>query len=196
MNMALHRTAPASAAVLLLLLACVSAYDNGLAAVPPMGWNTWCTDDICGASPGFAASPQCFTPRDRSPRPMLCARDQKRRRCDRGTRAGQARLSVCQHGRLLERDDARRRRAAAGEPKPPAQLNPRHSRLGATRMILGAAGRQSLSFGHEGACGLRTRQGPEDRALHVRRHSHMQVRTARKLRPLRARRPDASCMGH
>jgi hypothetical protein len=30
-------------------LTCVSAYDNGLASVPPMGWNTWCTDDICGS---------------------------------------------------------------------------------------------------------------------------------------------------
>ncbi len=26
----------------------VSAYDNGVAATPPMGWSTWCTNDICG----------------------------------------------------------------------------------------------------------------------------------------------------
>lgn len=51
--MALTRTGPVSAAVLCLLIACVSAYDNGLAAVPPMGWNTWCTDDICGALEDF-----------------------------------------------------------------------------------------------------------------------------------------------
>jgi len=23
-------------------------YNNGMAPRPPMGWNTWCTDDICG----------------------------------------------------------------------------------------------------------------------------------------------------
>lgn len=26
----------------------VGAYDNGVASSPPMGWNTWCTDDLCG----------------------------------------------------------------------------------------------------------------------------------------------------
>jgi alpha-galactosidase len=26
----------------------VQGYNNGLGAVPPMGWNTWCTDDLCG----------------------------------------------------------------------------------------------------------------------------------------------------
>mmetsp|Transcript_11772 Transcript_11772/g.14224 ORF Transcript_11772/g.14224 Transcript_11772/m.14224 type:complete len:428 (+) Transcript_11772:68-1351(+) len=26
----------------------VHGYNNGLASSPPMGWNTWCTDDICG----------------------------------------------------------------------------------------------------------------------------------------------------
>lgn len=26
----------------------VSAYDNGVAATPPMGWSSWCTNDICG----------------------------------------------------------------------------------------------------------------------------------------------------
>jgi alpha-galactosidase len=26
----------------------VAAYNNGVGAEPPMGWNTWCTDDICG----------------------------------------------------------------------------------------------------------------------------------------------------
>ncbi|EDQ92942.1 uncharacterized protein MONBRDRAFT_30876 [Monosiga brevicollis MX1] len=25
------------------------AYDNGRGRLPPMGWNTWCTDDACGA---------------------------------------------------------------------------------------------------------------------------------------------------
>ncbi len=24
------------------------AYNNGVARLPPMGWNTWCTQDICG----------------------------------------------------------------------------------------------------------------------------------------------------
>ena len=34
----------------LLLLPAATAYDNGapLSALPPMGWNTWCTDDFCG----------------------------------------------------------------------------------------------------------------------------------------------------
>lgn len=26
----------------------VIAYDNGMAATPPMGWSTWCTNDLCG----------------------------------------------------------------------------------------------------------------------------------------------------
>jgi alpha-galactosidase len=26
----------------------VSAYNNGMAQTPPMGWSTWCTDDVCG----------------------------------------------------------------------------------------------------------------------------------------------------
>lgn len=26
----------------------VAAYNNGVGAKPPMGWNTWCTDDVCG----------------------------------------------------------------------------------------------------------------------------------------------------
>ena len=34
--------------VVLALLASAAAYDNGLGVLPPMGWNTWCTDDICG----------------------------------------------------------------------------------------------------------------------------------------------------
>jgi hypothetical protein len=33
----------------LMLLECSCAYDNGVGARPPMGWNTWCTDDACGA---------------------------------------------------------------------------------------------------------------------------------------------------
>lgn len=32
----------------ILQFAQVLAYDNGLAATPPMGWSTWCTNDICG----------------------------------------------------------------------------------------------------------------------------------------------------
>lgn len=31
-----------------LFLTTVLAYDNGLGATPPMGWSTWCTNDICG----------------------------------------------------------------------------------------------------------------------------------------------------
>ena len=34
--------------ILLALGGAVMAYDNGLASSPPMGWNTWCTDDLCG----------------------------------------------------------------------------------------------------------------------------------------------------
>eukprot|EP00729_Bicosta_minor_P011903 gene11903-11888_t len=25
----------------------VTAYNNGLARTPPMGWNSWCTDGFC-----------------------------------------------------------------------------------------------------------------------------------------------------
>lgn len=31
-----------------VLLLTATAYNNGLGANPPMGWNTWCTDDVCG----------------------------------------------------------------------------------------------------------------------------------------------------
>ena len=31
------------------LLRATSAYDNGMAATPPMGWNSWCTDSLCNA---------------------------------------------------------------------------------------------------------------------------------------------------
>ena len=44
-------TAVGALAILLLVAAVgplVHAYDNGVARLPPMGWNTWCTDDICG----------------------------------------------------------------------------------------------------------------------------------------------------
>ena len=34
---------------IIALLPLVSAYNNGVARLPVMGWNTWCTDDICGA---------------------------------------------------------------------------------------------------------------------------------------------------
>jgi len=42
--MALPRT------FLALLLSAVAAYDNGAwpGALPPLGWNSWCTDDYCG----------------------------------------------------------------------------------------------------------------------------------------------------
>lgn len=43
--------APATSfAALALLLGGAAAYDNGakLGALPPRGWATWCTDDICG----------------------------------------------------------------------------------------------------------------------------------------------------
>jgi hypothetical protein len=29
-------------------LVCVDAYNNGVGKSPPMGWNTWCTQDLCG----------------------------------------------------------------------------------------------------------------------------------------------------
>lgn len=32
----------------LAMLRAVAAYDNGVGARPPMGWNNWCTDDACG----------------------------------------------------------------------------------------------------------------------------------------------------
>lgn len=35
-------------ATFLLASSCVSAYNNGIGEYPPMGWNTWCTDDLCG----------------------------------------------------------------------------------------------------------------------------------------------------
>jgi len=31
-----------------ILKVAVLAYDNGLGATPPMGWSTWCTNDLCG----------------------------------------------------------------------------------------------------------------------------------------------------
>ena len=33
----------------LILFVVVQGYNNGLAETPPMGWNTWCTEDWCGA---------------------------------------------------------------------------------------------------------------------------------------------------
>lgn len=39
------------------------AYDNGLAATPPMGWSSWCTNDICGI-------------------PDLCSEFEVRNKCD------------------------------------------------------------------------------------------------------------------
>lgn len=40
----------AAAAAAALLLPRAAAYDNGVtwAAKPPMGWASWCTDDVCG----------------------------------------------------------------------------------------------------------------------------------------------------
>ena len=38
----------ASAAVVAVTSSVVHAYDNGMAALPPLGWATWCTDDLCG----------------------------------------------------------------------------------------------------------------------------------------------------
>ena len=35
-------------AVLAVLAGTGAAYNNGLGEYPPMGWNTWCTDDLCG----------------------------------------------------------------------------------------------------------------------------------------------------
>jgi hypothetical protein len=34
--------------LLAMLVTAVFAYNNGVARFPPMGWNTWCTDDACG----------------------------------------------------------------------------------------------------------------------------------------------------
>mmetsp|Transcript_3592 Transcript_3592/g.3549 ORF Transcript_3592/g.3549 Transcript_3592/m.3549 type:complete len:414 (+) Transcript_3592:69-1310(+) len=31
-----------------LLFKFISCYNNGLAATPPMGWSSWCTNDLCG----------------------------------------------------------------------------------------------------------------------------------------------------
>lgn len=33
---------------LAVLPVAVFGYDNGVAATPPMGWSTWCTNDLCG----------------------------------------------------------------------------------------------------------------------------------------------------
>jgi alpha-galactosidase len=38
-----------STPLLLLHLAAVQAYNNGVARTPPMGWSSWCTDSICNA---------------------------------------------------------------------------------------------------------------------------------------------------
>ena len=37
-----------AAAILLFAAAGVRGYNNGAGAKPPMGWNTWCTYDVCG----------------------------------------------------------------------------------------------------------------------------------------------------
>jgi hypothetical protein len=29
-------------------LSFIHSYNNGLAATPPMGWSSWCTNDLCG----------------------------------------------------------------------------------------------------------------------------------------------------
>mmetsp|Transcript_20268 Transcript_20268/g.33923 ORF Transcript_20268/g.33923 Transcript_20268/m.33923 type:complete len:427 (+) Transcript_20268:51-1331(+) len=34
--------------LILIKISVVVAYDNGVAATPPMGWSTWCTNDLCG----------------------------------------------------------------------------------------------------------------------------------------------------
>lgn len=36
---------------LVLALACgvANGYNNGIGQLPPMGWNTWCTDGVCSA---------------------------------------------------------------------------------------------------------------------------------------------------
>lgn len=40
---------PAAVLALATVLATAAvAYNNGAGATPPMGWNTWCTDDVCG----------------------------------------------------------------------------------------------------------------------------------------------------
>eukprot|EP00053_Salpingoeca_punica_P011449 m.102032 g.102032 ORF g.102032 m.102032 type:complete len:418 (-) comp15676_c0_seq1:288-1541(-) len=41
--------AVAVAACVLGLCQPAAAYNNGLGRLPPMGWNTWCTEDLCGA---------------------------------------------------------------------------------------------------------------------------------------------------
>ena len=37
-----------SSLIILQLGRIAQAYDNGMAATPPMGWSTWCTNDVCG----------------------------------------------------------------------------------------------------------------------------------------------------
>lgn len=34
--------------VVLAYFAAVEAYNNGVGGTPPMGWSTWCTNDLCG----------------------------------------------------------------------------------------------------------------------------------------------------
>ena len=41
-------TATGSIFALLIYIGAVRAYNNGVAESPPMGWNTWCTMDLCG----------------------------------------------------------------------------------------------------------------------------------------------------
>jgi hypothetical protein len=56
--MILLRNTPVACVVVFALIVCSAAYDNGLASLPPMGWNTWCTDDICGDAPCFTSALQ------------------------------------------------------------------------------------------------------------------------------------------
>jgi alpha-galactosidase len=34
--------------IFFILPSLVLSYNNGMAPTPPMGWSTWCTNDLCG----------------------------------------------------------------------------------------------------------------------------------------------------
>eukprot|EP01106_Pelomyxa_sp_JSP_P017185 TRINITY_DN681_c0_g1_i11.p1 TRINITY_DN681_c0_g1~~TRINITY_DN681_c0_g1_i11.p1 ORF type:complete len:414 (-),score=88.12 TRINITY_DN681_c0_g1_i11:80-1276(-) len=43
-------------AAVVALLGAATALDNGMGLLPPMGWNTWCTDDYCGLTDWCSAN--------------------------------------------------------------------------------------------------------------------------------------------
>ena len=201
--------------VALVLLATAAAYDNGLAALPPMGWNTWCTDDLCGMtlqqrwfyddSVMFAALFSLLFSLFPSQAPVVerphaipssgaldrCYDHEIRSVADAIVEQGLDKLGY----QYVNMDDcwSATTRDSSGQLQVHATLSAPHR---SWHVTCRAARRPSLSPRHEATGRLRALQRTENRFVHVRRHSHLQVRQARQLRPLRRRRAHVGLMGH